>query len=513
MADDDDDTPMKSDDESTNDGNSSEEQTEWLVTTRQKRSNAGNRLSSLIQQAAVEDDELNLLFAEDEDDVVFEDVESGGSDVEMDTSEDEDDQGPTADAEELAGERELEQQSRAEQNAKRRKEKYGIPKNFRNKVKIDPTASKAPLPRPKKKSERTSWIPAPEEAPTRASVRSSTKNSKELLHAQMLDREKRRIRQLKVMAETAKKKKAEKPKEITQEDRLAEAARVEKKNSKSLNSWEESEKLRDEERKAKLAALRNRKMEGPFITWWSGMAQWVDGKLKRVGKHVELEEKHRSTYTRKRKADEMLDNTHGSSSAVRAQTPALVLNGTPLPVPTASPTTSSTSEIPKAPPAPAPEPESSTSNSPAAAQDVVPASDSQLMPPNGPLSVVPNPAAPASPVVLDGSLPLPGFSTSPQEALGRPTVSQPPHRMTPSQTIPFTFAPLPDSSTVNVKPVVEKGTYNCLILENFDENSIRNKDVQCQILFNRKFPKPSSTFSSHLHTSSSTARFLFLIFV
>jgi vacuolar protein sorting-associated protein 72 len=70
---------------------------------------------------------------------------------------------------------------------------------------------------------------------------------------------------------------------MTQADRLVEAERTERKNSKSLNRWEETEKKRSEEQKARLAALHNRQLEGPVITWWSGLAKWVNGKLAHVG--------------------------------------------------------------------------------------------------------------------------------------------------------------------------------------------------------------------------------------
>jgi len=496
------DTPMRSDDEPTNSGGSSssseeEEQTEWLATTREKRSTAGNRLSTLIQQAAAEDDELELLFAEDEDDVGFEDVEDDASDVQMDSSDDEDDQGPVAGAEELEGEKELQQQARAERQAKKRKANDGIPKAFRKKVKIDPTAPKAAPPRPKKKSERASWIPTPEDAPTRASARSTTKISKEQLHAQMLEREKRRLRQLAIMEKAEKKKNAEKPKEITQEDRLAEAARVELRNAKSLNSWEEAEKVREEERRAKLAALHNRKMQGPYITWWSGLAEWVGGKLKRVGKNITIEEKQKGTAGRKRKVDEMQGEASVPSITTTSQDTAAGTNGTssapvgPLQEATSTDVTPLQGQ---APPPLEPLPSSVLSENRVSEDVSVNVQPSAT--PSGShsqnVSVVQSPLMPPA-TALDGSAPLPGLDNPPPTSTSSgPLMQTLPQRVMPSQTTPFTFVPAQPPPAAELPPVVEKGTYNCLILENFDENAIKLKDVQCQVLFHRKFPKTHS---------------------
>ncbi|KAI1417831.1 YL1-domain-containing protein [Hypoxylon sp. FL1857] len=267
---------------------------EWLATGREKRSTAGNRMKSMIA-AEEPDDDLELLFAEDEDDAGFTDVEDDGSDVQMDSSSDEEDAQEAGD--ELEGEKELEKQAReSRQAARKRKAQEAIPIKFRKKVKIAPTPSGSstapePKPRPKKKSERTSWLPSPADMPTRASKRETTMLSKEQLHQQMIEREVKRLKQVEAMEKKAKKMEALKKPPMTQAQRLAEAAIVEKKNSKSLNRWEEAEKQREEERKAKLAALNNRTLDGPVVTFWSGVGEWVDGKLKHVGKIVTIEEK------------------------------------------------------------------------------------------------------------------------------------------------------------------------------------------------------------------------------
>lgn len=292
-----------SDLDSLSDSDSPVQQTEWLATTRERRSTAGNRMKSILANEEPDSD-LELLFAEDENDQGFFDVDENGSDVQMDSSSaDEDDN--NADADELEGEKELERQARAKRAAQRkRKAQEAIPAKFRKRVRIDSTttASTAPPPRPKKKSERTSWLPSAADLPTRASSRKTTRISKEQLHLQMAEREARRLKQLAQMEKKAARLEAMKKPPMTQEQRLAEAAIVEKRNSKSLNRWEEAEKQREQERKAKLVALNQRTLRGPFITFWSGQGQWDDLDLRSLRPYVtEVEEKPKKK--KKDKAD------------------------------------------------------------------------------------------------------------------------------------------------------------------------------------------------------------------
>ncbi|KAG5959623.1 hypothetical protein E4U58_004902 [Claviceps cyperi] len=271
------------------------QQTGWLATTRERRSTAGNRMKSVLANEDPDSD-LELLFAEDENDQGFSDVGSDGSDVQMDSSSDDEDDN-NANADDLEGEKELERQVKAKSTAQRkRKAQEAIPAKFRKKVRIDPTATasttSAPPPRPKKKSERTSWLPSAADLPTRASSRKTTRISKEQLHLQMAEREARRLNQLVQMEKKAARLEVMKKPPMTQEERLAEAAIVEERNSKSLNRWEEAEKQREQERKAKLAALNQRTLRGPFITFWSGKGQWNDLELHSLRPYVtEVEEK------------------------------------------------------------------------------------------------------------------------------------------------------------------------------------------------------------------------------
>ncbi|TWU73307.1 hypothetical protein ED733_003940 [Metarhizium rileyi] len=245
--------------------------TEWLATTRKRRSTAGNRMKSMLANEEPDSD-LELLFAEDDNDQGFSDAGEDGSD------------------------KELERQAKEKRAVQRkRRAQEAIPAKFRKKVRIDPTTRDSvpsPAPRPKKKSERASWLPSPADLPTRASSRKTTRISKEQLHQQMAEREARRLKQLAQMEKKAARLEAMKKPPMTQEQRLAEAAVVEKRNSKSLNRWEEAEKQREEERKAKLAALNQRTLKGPVITFWSGKGQWDDVELRLLRPFVtELEEK------------------------------------------------------------------------------------------------------------------------------------------------------------------------------------------------------------------------------
>ncbi|KAK2626018.1 hypothetical protein QTJ16_004280 [Diplocarpon rosae] len=509
------DTPARIDEsEQTGSDSESEDeqpQVQWLATGREKRSTAGNRLSSLLQQEE-EDDELELLFAEADDDAGFSDNEAD-SDVQMDSSSDEEDQGPAAGEDDMEGEKELQKQARAEK-AKKRKLDGGMPKGFKKRVKIDPTASHAPPPRPKKKSERASWIPTAGEAPTRASARGTTKQSKEQLHMQMVDREIKRLNQLANMDKAAKAREAAKKPPMTQEDRLREAARVEKSNSKSLSRWEEAEQQREEEQLAKLAALKNRSLEGPVITWWSGLGEWVDGKLKKVGKHLVIEEKEKPT--KKRKAAEMEEE---GDSAVGSVQPEASTAGQETDGKTAESTVGLATEaglsasVPKEScssfPATKPALVSEQRSAPHGNPPPTPVREMRFQPPVPSLHYIPEPpnssvlAPPAglplsappppqngfhrpymlAPPVLDGSAPLLGFNTYPQPLPFTPLTPFPLNRQQPPPPPP------PARDLPPPPPRIEHASCNYLILENFDDTAVKDKNVQMQIIFGRKFPK------------------------
>jgi len=274
------------DDESSADGEGEDQPAvELLVTGREKRATAGNRLSSLLEKEG--DDELELLFAEneEEEDVEFEDEDDDASDAELDSSTDEEDQGAARGDDELAGEKELQKQDRLERQKKRKaQDVFKRPGALRKKAKVDSSATMStPAPKPKKKSERVSWVHTEADAPIRASARKQTVRNREVVHKRLEDSEQTRLKVMHQMEEAQKRKDALKPKALTQADRMEEAARTERKNAKSLNRWEESEKKRAEEQRAKLEALHNRQLSGPVITWWSGLSRWVNGKIEQLG--------------------------------------------------------------------------------------------------------------------------------------------------------------------------------------------------------------------------------------
>ncbi|KAL8780618.1 MAG: hypothetical protein Q9194_000809 [Teloschistes cf. exilis] len=266
---------------------------ELLVKGREKRATAGTRMSMLLEKEG--DDELELLFAEDEqeEDNEFEaeDAENA-SDVQLDSASDDDDQGPTKDENDLEGEQELQRQARVERQKKRKAQDNLLkPGGMKKRARLGPrlgtvgsaATPKTPAPRPKKKSERVSWLPIAQEGSVRASARKATVQNKEEITSRLVASEKRRLEQLHVMTEAAKRREAGKPKALTQVQRMEEAARIERSNAKSLNRWEESEKKRVKEQKARLEAMHNRQLIGPVLSWWSGMARWMNDKLNLVG--------------------------------------------------------------------------------------------------------------------------------------------------------------------------------------------------------------------------------------
>ncbi|CRG90583.1 Acidic repeat-containing protein [Talaromyces islandicus] len=309
----------------TSDAEATETMVESLVSGREKRSTAGRNMSSLLDAAA--DDDLTLLFAEDEHDDEFDEDEGaeGEQAEEMSSSEDEDDQGPNAADDDFEGEKELEKQAKADRKKRKAQESLRLTA-LRKKIKIDPTVSSnvpaaaAAAARPKKKSERISWLPTPEEGPVRSSSRRQTMQNKEMTHARLKDSEQRRIKLIATMEQAAKKKEKTKPKVRTQAERLAEAEKIERMNSKSLNRWEEMEKRKAEERKAKLEALQNRRLEGPVMSWWSGVAKWVNGKLVRVG-NVEVKPKpDKEEIERKKKMKDSKDSAQDTAKQDKPET-------------------------------------------------------------------------------------------------------------------------------------------------------------------------------------------------
>lgn len=452
---------------------------ESLIAGREKRATAGNRLSTLLDREA--DDDLELLFAEDEEDVEFEGGEDDAqSDVQFDSSDEaEDDQRPPDDEgkEDLEGERELQRQSRAERQAKKRKtqDAFFKPPGLRKKLKIDPTtateAPTTPAPRPKKKSERVSWIPETGDGPTRSSSRRATIQNKNLVHERLQVSEKRRLHQIAVMEAAAKRKEKSKPKVMTQADRLAEADRTEKLNSKSLNRWEEAEKKRTEEQAAKLAALQNRHLDGPVITWWSGMAEWANGKMRHVGRKVKaVGEKHDTSG--KNGADGKDDG--GGTDKEEAPAEGVVKTS---PEAAATINQSSVEEtVPQASSLLAEEGE------PQSVSDETDAPSREAALPQSDDAVMTDP--PAS--FLDG---IHYYASLPDDA---PQVST--AACGPSESAPRVYRDQTESAPQPPSPVVERSSRNLVVLENFDPVAIKDREVQRRILFKQRTSRPHSMY-------------------
>ncbi|OCT46377.1 signal transducer [Cladophialophora carrionii] len=284
MADDEtmDDTPQLSDTDASDD-ESEDVPVESLVAGRERRKTAGNRYDRdmVLEETGNADDpdEVTLLFADDqeeEDDEFRSDADDEDADM---SSSDDEDQGPNAAAEDLEGEKELQNQAKQER-AKKRKADLALTSvaGVRKKLKTDPTrrpaaaASSAPS-KPSKKKERVTWVH--DENSGRSSLRKQTIAHREETIARLKESE-AQSKKLKALKEKRDRERAkDAPRELTQADRLAEAARVERQNAKSLNRWEAMERKRQEEQAAKLAALKDRKLEGPVISWLSQKAKWV----------------------------------------------------------------------------------------------------------------------------------------------------------------------------------------------------------------------------------------------
>lgn len=307
--------------ESSDDGDDSEP-VETLIAGRDRRATAGNRMANLIERE--DDDEVSLLFAQEdeEDDVEFEGSDEDASDAHL-TSSDDEDQGPnTKGDDDLEGEEELQREAKAHKAKKRKaQDAFTTVSGLRKKAKVDPaTTLVAPYPRPKKKSERISWLPDVNDGPTRASARKQTVENKEVTHARLQDHAVKRAKIVAQMRIAEREREKRKPKQMTQADRLVEAAKTEKKNSKSLNRWEETERKRAEEQAAKLAALKIRKLEGPVVTWWSGMATWSGTKLTKIGSKETNQEMLAEPKKRGRKPKQNLDAPESVKEDVQSST-------------------------------------------------------------------------------------------------------------------------------------------------------------------------------------------------
>lgn len=247
-----------------------------MITNRERRKTAGNKYSQVVAQEQAEedegeDDDVALLFKElgEEED---EEYNSAEADDEADmSSSDDDDQGPNAAADDVDGEQELQRQAKVEKQKKRKADMAMTTMDaIRKKPKLDPTAlHRAPEKKPSKRKERVSWLPDQSSAPGRTSLRKQTVAHREVLLKNLQEQEEQRLKNKAHREEKERKKLADAPRKLTQADRLAEAEKNERRNAKSLNRWETMEKQRAEEQAARLAPLKDRKMHGPVVTFYS----------------------------------------------------------------------------------------------------------------------------------------------------------------------------------------------------------------------------------------------------
>lgn len=294
------DDPQSSDE----DGDEGESDPEpFLAVTRERRANAGNRMARLLELAeaeqATEEEEYGEIFQETANDQEFEEDDDNDEDVNMESSSEEEE--AEGEQDDDAAEKELKRQEKRE-NAKKQKRQSLLQQMMKKRTSAAaasasavasgvPDAASTMIPtRPRKKSERVSWLPEEEQQATRASSRKLAIISKQATTERLKQKEKHRLRTVEIMKAAEQRKEAAKPKAMTQADRLAEAARIERENSKSVRKWEEIEKKKEEERKAKIAASKNRKLEGPVISYWSGPALWVGDRRTHVGRGKVIEE-------------------------------------------------------------------------------------------------------------------------------------------------------------------------------------------------------------------------------
>ncbi|KAI5246509.1 YL1-domain-containing protein [Aureobasidium subglaciale] len=255
---------------------------ELLVHGRTKRATAGNRMQFLMQH--LEDEDVrNDLLAEDETDQLDYQL-SDAEDVAFGSSDDSDDEGPPREGqdEDLQGEKELQKAERVEARKKKRKahDFANMPLNPLMKRQRLAATNSLLAPRPRKKSERISWLPTLDDAPTRQSRRRQTVANKEQTEAKLKESQKRSEKAHELMKIAAEKKAAAAVPALTQEDRMKRALKVEKENSRTLNRWEKAEEERQLAQQRRLEALRDRQLEGPVFRYWSGSVMWEGEKIK-----------------------------------------------------------------------------------------------------------------------------------------------------------------------------------------------------------------------------------------
>lgn len=341
---------MSDDDSSSSDGEAADNT--GLIATRAKRSTAGNLYATL--RANLDDEELQKeLLAEDEEDAGdYEGSDRDDDDEAMDSSSDDEDAGPPKDGEkeDLEGEKELKKAERAEARKKRKMDeaKMRLPAwQKKKKVKLADdvkTEDGAPA-RPKKKSERSNWLPTAADMPVRQSSRASAIANREVVHTNLKESAIRSEKQKKVMANHAERQQFKKRAELTQEERLAKAAGIEKETAREFGRWEREEAERQRIREEQLAAKRKRGIDGPIIRHWSGSVLWEGDKIKvkRMHGSQNLEEFDTETKEEKEKKEDETSKPRDEATTAANNTGDKPVEGTNASTPgPATPSSNST---------------------------------------------------------------------------------------------------------------------------------------------------------------------------
>ena len=264
------------------------QQVETLVAGRKKRLTAGNRMGVVMNVEG--DDELTLLCASvgegnEGEDQEYDGIEKGGSEADTgDSMSSSDDDGAFAETarDDLSGEKEL-QRSEKIDKAKQRRRLDRWSKRPRDRGTRSTKSNKV--------NDRAGTVEILHEdsapncaqaenatvGPPRSSLRKHTVQIRHETNRRAQETRERQKHQAEAQEATAKHRSTSKPKLMTQSERLSEAARVELHNSQSLNRWETAEAKRREDQRARFAALRDRRLDGPVITFLSSPAIWAGG--------------------------------------------------------------------------------------------------------------------------------------------------------------------------------------------------------------------------------------------
>lgn len=477
-----------SDDSHSDSGSESEDlSTTGLIATRAKRATAGNLYATL--RANLDDEELQKeLLAEDEGDAgdyEGSDKDVGDDDDAFDSSSDEDDAGPPqeGDVEELEGEKALKKQERAEARKKRKvhEARLKLPawRKTAKRVKLADdvkTEDGSATERPKKKSERSNWLPTPTDMPMRQSARSLAVANREVVHANLKQSAARSEKQKRIMKSAAERERSEKYMILTQEERLKKCERIERETAREFGRWEREEAERQRLREEALAAKRKRGFDGPMIRMWSGSVLW-EGERIRV-KRVEhgsqnVEEIKDKEESREVKEDGSgtepatpagVENTATAGSDTPAQTqtkstpePLLAVSGALQPSAQSAPAETTSTEPPPAQATPG---ESQSSLLPGIQEYAAQPAPPPLQPP-GHLNYTPStPALHAAPTAQQEEQPPPINASNPTN----PTTFQPYHAWQPSAFHPFTAAPQPQMAPPPPAPLLREQAQRSLVI-------------------------------------------------